>query len=72
MKLRQWPRNRKLYGSYYSQRDVLVGRMLNIGSGHVVMSADLIPDSEFERTEFYNQSQLIALVLRSVAPLSSD
>ncbi|HJU29402.1 MAG TPA: helix-turn-helix transcriptional regulator [Candidatus Binataceae bacterium] len=44
----------ELYGNHYSQRDVLVQRMLKIGFGRVVTSANLLPDSEFERTEFYN------------------
>ena len=39
--------------TYFASRDVWVQRAANVGMSKVVSSEDLIPDTEFERTEFY-------------------
>ena len=45
------------YSDYYHQRDAWLQPSLKFGFGLVFTSADLLPDSEFERTEFYNDFQ---------------
>lgn len=42
------------YAKYYYRNDPWLAPSLKLGVGKVFTSADLVPDSEFERTEFYN------------------
>lgn len=64
------------YETYYGSRDVLLQRTIELGIGRVVTSGDLMRDSEFERTEFYNdffaRNGNLFYILGSFSPVSED
>ena len=62
----------KVYVDYYWQLDVWAKRAAKIGLSKVHTSADLIADSEFERTEIYNdlvRAHDLFYVIGSVLPI---
>lgn len=63
------------YRADYWQNDVWTKRATKFGLSRVVTSADLISDSEFERTEFYNEvirREGIFYVLGAALPVSRN